>query len=209
MRRIVRLALAAAAVGIAAILALLAVDVARWDRTVARDDLRFAKTPSRFDLWRGDEILPLGFAREVLAVDDDLAYRRAVRTFWRSQPRAGVQVGPKAVVLRARAQLLLERIANTDPDRRRRSEAANLLGVLSMTAQRFDVGNRGPKLLERAVTNFRVAVKLDPSNEDAKYNLELFLRAIAYDPIVGDEPTGPRHGREAPGAGISNAGTGY
>jgi hypothetical protein len=207
--RIARLVLAGAALVAAAFLAVLALDVGRWEQTVTRDDLRFEKTPSRFDLWRRDEILPFGVAREVLALEDDLAYRRAVRTFWRSQPRAGVQVGPKAVVLRARAQLLLERIANTDPDRRRRSDAANLLGVLSTSAQRFDVGNRGPKLLERAVTNFRNAVKLDPSNEDAKYNLELFLRAIAYDPIIGEEPTGPRHGREAPVAGISNAGTGY
>src|SRR5262245_815524 len=60
-----------------------------------------------------------------------------------------------------------------DPDARRRSRAANMVGVLALDPQLAPTfGQDFLKLVQGAIDSFRYAVELDPSNADAKRNLE-------------------------------------
>jgi hypothetical protein len=62
-----------------------------------------------------------------------------------------------------------------------------------------------------AVSSFKKAIALDPSNEDAKYNLELSLQR-GQQLRIG-EPAGGGHpspgGRGTRGAGTGDPGSGY
>jgi hypothetical protein len=52
-----------------------------------------------------------------------------------------------------------------------------LLGVLAFIDSRPAAGNT-PAPIERAVAEFQSAVRADPANGDAKFNLELLLRLL-------------------------------
>ena len=80
-----RLAGAAAAILLALVLLAVAVDVGRWRDTMRADDLAFraGSRPS----WTAKELLPLGLAQRMLAVDDDRALRQAMVLF-RQAPSA-------------------------------------------------------------------------------------------------------------------------
>jgi hypothetical protein len=78
---------------------------------------------------------------------------------------------PAAFGRRARAEAAL---AGVSGDRRLRSQARTLLGVLVLAdaaAQR----QRAAELAETAAASFRDALRLDPANEDAAVDLELLL----------------------------------
>jgi hypothetical protein len=205
MRRTV-LALACVAVGV--VLVLLAADLRRWPHRLAADDARFRAAPSHRDLWQGDALLPWDPARAVLAVDDDLAYRHALQLFWLSRLGADQFSRPELADVRARAQQQLTALARTAPDRRVRSQAANLLGVALLgTPGPVDQTARGT-VLQQGVVDLQEAVRLDPTNDDAKLNLELALRDTnVQGQLGGTGASGGSRGGRASGAG--NVGTGY
>ena len=62
-------------------------------------------------------------------------------------------------------------------DLRRGSEAENLLGILAFADSRPS-GPTAPAPVDQSVSDFQAAVRLDPGNEDAKFNLELLLRQL-------------------------------
>jgi hypothetical protein len=204
--RTIRFAAAGACLVFAVLLLLFAVDARRWGKRMAADDLRFAANPLPANLWRPTEVLPFGVARGVLGIDDDLQYRRAVKLFRLGRPRENLS-GKLPAALRAQSQIALTEASENGADRKRRSQAANLLGILS-----FSLSVRDPSLattfLQNAVSNFRQAMALDETNEDARFNLEYALFQLKG----GDEDT-PR-GKDRPGepngtAGLSKAGRGY
>ncbi len=203
MRRRVLLVLAALLVFAgAAALGLLARDVRQWERTLVRDDFAFRDAPVRSGLFESDERLP-GAARLVLGIDDDLAFRRALELLWMSvTPNSTAQaLGPRE--LRRAAELALAELAQSDPDSRRRSQATNLLGVLSVDRRGETPGQVTSDRLESAIVSFRTAVILDDRNEPAKYNLELAL--LSRDP--GTDENIPR---SSGGEGaLGRAGSGY
>ncbi|MEP6813312.1 MAG: hypothetical protein ABI990_10005, partial [Actinomycetota bacterium] len=65
--------------GVALVLALLAVDVRAWQTTVARDDLRFRALPAHKGLWRPPTILPGDPASRLIGTGDAMAYRHALQ----------------------------------------------------------------------------------------------------------------------------------
>jgi len=206
MSRTMRFVAAGACLVLAVGLLLFAVDARRWGKRMAADDLRFAANPLPANLWRPAEVLPFGVARGVLGIDDDLQYRRAVKLFRLGRPRENLS-GKLPAALRAQSQIALTEASETGADRKRRSQAANLLGILS-----FSLSVRDPSLattfLQNAVANFRAAMALDETNEDARFNLEYALFQLKG----GDDDT-PR-GQDRPGepngtAGLSEAGRGY
>ena len=71
MRRAAMLAGAAVCLALAAVLSLLALDVARRDRSFQADDVLFRVGSLRDDRWQPTEIVPFGAARALLGVDDD------------------------------------------------------------------------------------------------------------------------------------------
>jgi hypothetical protein len=204
------LVVAAGLLAIAASVALfvLALDVLRWRDHVEAADLRFAAGAGTRAMWEPDTILPTGASRSLLALDDDLDHRRAVQRF-----RVG-RVGQPArsqddVARRGRLEAELARLDRSDGDAVRRSRVANLQGVLALELARDDQGQQAV-LLRRSADGFRRAVRLDPANEDAKYNLELVLRLLEQAENDADAAGGGERGdTEGSGAGAATSGTGY
>jgi hypothetical protein len=155
----------------AAALALLADDVRRWPAAVRAGDVQARVTPANGDPWRSTERIPLSAAERLLGIREDLAYRRGVRLFYLTQPRFRRRFGPSFVPPVDGARRRLREIQQAARDPETRSAAANLLAVLTYEFGGFlDLG-RG-RLATRYV---RDAVRLDPRNEQAKFNLELLL----------------------------------
>jgi hypothetical protein len=169
--------LALACVALGAVLVLLAVDTRTWQRTVARDDLRFRALPAHLSLWRPATLLPGDPAADLLGTENTIAYRRALQLFWYSRMGANPETRQDLPTLRAAAQGRLQDLMQSGRDAEQRATAANLLGVLTVTAPvaRQDQGAI-TQILKRATGYFQHAIALDPANPDAKQNLELVLR---------------------------------
>jgi len=189
----------------AAVLAVLAADVVRAERAVAQGDTRFGAVSGRLGMWDADTTLPQGLTRSVLGLEDDVAYRGAVQRFRLSRPRQPVQQFAQLAV-RAGADRALARAARDEGDPRRRAALHNLRGALSLEEARLG-SDSGPPT-RRAVTQFRLAVELDPGNEDAQFNLELALRLLARSGATSGG-SGERAATPASGAGSATAGSGY
>ena len=155
---------------------LLAGDVRHWEERLVRDDLSFRETPNRPDLFQRHERIP-AVARRLLAIDDDLAFRQALQLVVMSVAVRPPEQDAEADSLREAAEIALAKLARADPDRSRRSEATNLLGVLSVSRVGEEPGEVQGSRLDSAIVSFRSAVLLDARNERAKYNLELALQS--------------------------------
>jgi hypothetical protein len=191
-------------------LALLAADISGWRGSLPTGDVHYRTAPGRQDLWRPAIRVPLGLAREALGVEDDVAFRQALRAVRLGQLDEPTVSDPKIALLRNEAQARLEEVLAGGGEPVRRSRAANLLGVLNVT--RLAVEAQDPAaLLESAVASFEEAIALDPTNDEAKYNLELaFQRGRAMqleEATSGRNPT--PGGRGASGAGAGAPGSGY
>src|SRR5207253_6891116 len=122
------LSAAVAALAAGAIVLLLALDVGRWETTLSRGDVRFKTAPTRSDLWRASEILPFHVAKRLLAIDDDIAYRKTLRGFWLARPHANKWAETNVDQLRSEATVALANFLRTSKNPQRQSQAANLLG---------------------------------------------------------------------------------
>jgi hypothetical protein len=199
---------ASAALVLAALLALVGVDALRWQDTLAEGDARYSANPAgEPELWVHHEALPASPARRLLGLDDDLAYRRAVRLYSQSRPGEPVANNPRREILRADAQRALVAVSRSDPDPKRRAQATMLVGLLAVGRGDFFVSpEERLQVLRGAIGSFQVALELDPENSDAKRNLELLL-ADAGGPSAGatDPGQGSSQGRST-GAGRSGSG---
>ena len=203
---IVRLAVAVVLAALAIVLALAAHDARSWQSTFTRGDARLASSPGQAS-WRTTTLLPGDPVRAVLTLGDDIELRRAVRTFLVAEatPR-GFDNGVTQTRVRSRAEVVLADLA-AHGSAARASQAGNLLGVLVVRAGRVTGGVTAD---DRARAAFEAAIRRDPSNADAKYNLELLLRrtqatATRQGPGSGSGSRG--HGRR--GAGSGTPGRGY
>ena len=78
--RLLRWSPVAVLVLLAVVLALAAHDALSWRSTLDRGDARLTSRPASAQ-WRASTLLPGDPTRSLLALDDDLALRRAVRAF--------------------------------------------------------------------------------------------------------------------------------
>ena len=181
-------------------LALLALDVRRWNGRLDAASVRWTVDPSDVS-----QTVPLGAARRLLGIDDDVAWHETLGVFRLAGLRNDYRT-PFQQSLQSEAEFHLARVMQTEDDPRRRSLAANLRGIIAFeTAQTG--AERGPSL-RRSVTEFQKAIELDPANDAAKYNLELTLRLLRV--------SGPARGRGrwrrsrlGAGAGTRTPGSGY
>lgn len=195
--------------GVAVVLGLLAADIASWRSTVARDDLRFRALPTHTGLWRPSTFLPGDPAAALIGAAGTVDYRRAIQYFWFSRIGSDPESRLDPPTLRAATQdRLLAQLAHA-PTAEQRAVAANLLGVLVVTtpAPSHDQG-MVMQILKRAEGYFQQSISLDPSNANAKQNLELVLRIV--------RPGKGRLGRDARagfgfgrGQGATSQGSGY
>jgi hypothetical protein len=200
---------AAASLVAAVALAFLAADVSRWPGALEGGDARYRVDPDEPGLWQPDELTPRRLARDLLALDDDLAYRRAVQGLRLARMEGPAVTDPNLSLLRSDAQARLLEIVESDGDPVRRSNAANLMGVVALVSLVAEEQDRAV-LLSAAVRSFRRAIALDPDNEDAKYNLELSLqrgRELQLSEAAGGRDPAPG-GRGSRGAGTGDPGSG-
>ena len=191
-----RVAGISAALVLAGGLALLAHDLRTWDAGFERGDRAYREAESGAR-WAAAPWLPGDPAGEILGVEPRLELRRAVQSFARAVdvPR-GIDNGRRRARMRAAAEVALARVAETG-EAEAASQASNLVGVLAETELEGPTTSRG-----RAA--FEAAVRADPANEAAAYNLELILRRGR---VVGTRE-GPGSGSGARGPARQGAGAG-
>jgi len=200
---VVLLALAVAA-------ALVARDAAAVRQSVAHSDLVFLEAqPSYARLWRLDTTIP--YPARLFGIEDDLLYRHALRKYAAEDRRQEGRFNFSSPGLRAEAQAALSIAENADLSAARRSKLANLQGILS-----YDETLSNPLdaagLAQAALEHFHRAVKLDPENIEAKYNLEYLLRLV--DPNQNQARQrrfvpADIEARSTPGGGGERRGQGY
>ena len=177
LRRHRQAVIAVAFLAVAAILALLAADIQSWRSTVARDDMRFRALPAHTDLWAPATVLPGDPASLLIGTGSTVSYRRALQYFWFTRSGSNPLSRTDAPTVRAQAQERMQTMIAHAPTPAQRANAANLLGVLVVTTPL--VGNDTAAIIQtlnRAAEYFQQAISLDPTNFDAKQNLELVLR---------------------------------
>jgi hypothetical protein len=194
------------AVPVAVVLVVLAVDVLRAPGALERDDVRFEAAPSRqAGLWDGVGLAP-GVVESLLALNDDLDYRRTMARFLRVEPGTVEIFGPELENLSGQVQLELTRGSAEDSNPQRRSQYLNLLAT--MTLARFGSDQAETETtLRRAIQLLRAAVETDPQNADAKLNLELALRNAKAVNLPGTDPSGDA--AEGTISGQGRSGSGY
>ncbi len=174
--RATRIAIAGVLLVLAVVVALLAADVRNWQSAVRSGDLRFSQNPGYAD-WTATPLLPGDPARVLLGIGNQLAFRNAVQTFVTvAAAGLGFDNGYSESRDRAAAEAVLTTLA-AGPSKQRDSEADNLLGILAYTDSK-QTGPYAPTPVERSESDFRSAVSLDPTNEDAKFNLEWLMRQL-------------------------------
>lgn len=193
----------------ATLLVLFAVDTRTWQTSVRRDDIRFRALPSHANLWTPSTILPGDPAGRVLDTSDTMAWRRALQSFWLTHIGANPQANVNLPLIRAQAQQQFLDLMDSGETAAERSGAANLLGVLVITTP-VAAGSQSAQIqvLKQSIQYFTDAVELDPTNTDAKENLELVLRVTrpGKGPIGQDSHAGFGFGR---GHGSTQTGNGY
>lgn len=201
---------------LAAVLGLLAVDVARWRGELAAGDVRYRAFPGDDRLWRPAGVVPADAAQMLLGIEDDLAFRRSVQMVRVARLGDPTVSDPRLAILRTDASVQLESVVLGDPHPKRRAAASNLLGVLGIVAFNAQGAGGGgapdrTELLLNALASFRRAIELDPDNVDAKFNLEALLQRGQG--ILPTEAAGGKRpqagGRGARGAGAGEPGSGY
>lgn len=209
MRRRLLAASALLLTGVAVVLLLLAVDVRRVDASFRASDLAYREQPGKNELWRPRRILPFDAAGRMLGVGDDVAFRRGVRLFRVSAGNPNLYLDSRFDPGRGRAQITLTRVAFSDEDGARRSRAENFLGVIAFGSALRDQSSR-ETFLVNATAAFQAAIRDDPENGEAKYNLELaliWLEAVDFDNSTSSG--GRRRGGFGTTAGAGSSGTGY
>jgi hypothetical protein len=192
VKRAAALLLLVVATGLAAF----AHDVRAWREVLRGDDVLVARA------W-----LPGDPVRSALAVDDELALRRAMRSFRVAYTTGrGFDNGVTRTTRRSVAEVQLTDVAAHGPSADA-SQAGNLLGVLVAGGGRVTGGVTAD---DRARATFEAAIRRDSGNAAAKYNLELLLRRTHATATREGPGTGSGAlGRGRRGAGSGTPGRGY
>jgi hypothetical protein len=190
----VRVSLAAAFVVLAGLAALLAGDVRAWRSALVSGDVAAHTTLG-------------GVSEALLGVSDDVQLRHALRLYVAaSQLHLRLDNALAVESARAHAQDALEQ-ASRAGDPRRVSQALTLLGIL---AYRASAAGGAQSEVDAAISDFTDAVRADPANEQATYDLELLLRLTAARGSRVEPGQGGGFGRTGHrGAGGGQPGSGY
>ncbi len=172
-----------------------------WRDAIARGDARLAAEPeATAGQWSAATVVPGDPGGSLLDVSDDLLVRDAFRLYGvaRATPE-GYDNGQERAATRAHAEVALAEVTSKG-SAVQASAAGNLLGVLLTDA----TGGGAAAAEDRARASFDAAIRADPGNADAKYNLELLLRRQR---VVGTR-AGKTNGSGARGASRRGAGAG-
>jgi hypothetical protein len=201
---------------LAGVAALLAADVRSWGRTMRSDDVLVAIQP-RAATFAPPVHVPFRIAQRLLGLEDDVTFAKALAQY-RTASALPIRLdnAEQVATVRSRAENALAEVARTTKDPRLASQAETLIGVMTFAdlAQPVGVTGIAPTGIGRsqadaALANFAEAVRIDPDNVTAKYDLELLLRAL----LVQGTRVGPGNQAGAStgshGAGGGQPGSGY
>lgn len=199
---------ALALVAAAAALTILATDVLRWRGHLERADMRYAAGTGAPRMWEPEGSWLPGATTTLLGVADDVELRQALQRFRLARVRQAPRT-QQEVNLRSGVEAELARIGRGGGDPEQRSLAAVLRGALAFEEARTGAG-QPTVFLRRSLTAFREAVRTDPVNEAAKYDVELVLRLLETVASDASGGTGAQRGNvTARGAGAGSSGTGF
>ncbi|MBA3427364.1 MAG: hypothetical protein H0U07_02180 [Actinobacteria bacterium] len=198
---------AALAVPAALALALLAIEVLRVPRDLAADDVRFQGAPRiQRNLWSDLGFLPGEPGMRLLGAADDVRSRQSIALYALIDPGKVALNSPEKEALRGRVQFEITLRSREGGTAERQSRHLNLLGVLTMS--RFSSsGPEAAQALGRGVGAFQSAIEVDPSNLDAKRNLERLLRRPEAAILSPNDPS--QGGAQGRVSGQGRSGSGY
>jgi hypothetical protein len=190
----VRVSLVAIAVVLAVLAALLAGDVRAWRSALGSGELSARTTFG-------------GASEALLGVRDDVQWRHALQLYLgASKLHLRLDNALAVESARARAQDGLEQASHSG-DPRRVSQVLTLLGIL---AYRASASGGAQSQVDAAISDFTDALRADPANEQAAYDLELLLRLTAARGSRVEPGQGGGFGRTGHrGAGGGQPGSGY
>jgi len=199
---------------LAVLAALLAADVRSWQSTLRDDDAVLAAAP-KVATWEPHTHLS-SLAERVLGVKDDVEARQAIALYLENaKVPVRLDNAQEVAAARSRAEQALAAVARSS-NGARASQAETLLGVLVFTdvAPSTDLFQEttgiDPDQAQASVTDFEDAVRADPANEPAKYDLEFALRSLLAQGIrveAGQQTGAGSSGQR--GAGGGTPGNGY
>jgi hypothetical protein len=201
----VRVSLAAVLVALAVLAAVLAGDVRAWRSSMAAGDAAYSATPSRAS-WLAHTQLG-GVSESLLGVRADVQLRDALQQYIdASKLHLRLDNALSVESARARTQDALEQVSHAH-DPRRVSQVLTLLGIL---AYRASASGGAQSQVDAAISDFTDAVRADPANEQAAFDLELLLRLTAARGSRVEPGQGGGFGRTGRhGAGSGQPGSGY
>lgn len=203
MSRRVAAGVLAIALGVAC--AMLAADARTWSSALARGDAQYASSASQVS-WKPDTRVG-GIAGRLLGVHDDLDARRALERYRAvAHLRLRLDNALSVQTARAGAQDALTQAA-AESGGTRAGQALTLLGVLS-----FGGSATGAQQdqVDAAMSDFLDAIRANPANDNAKFDLELLIRQAAATGTRTGQGLGGGFGRGGhKGAGGGNPGRGY
>jgi len=205
--RAVRAAAVVVLLAVALLLAALAVDVLHWRDSMRTGDRELAASPANA-VWAPSTVFPAGVGRDVLGLETSLRLRRAIQAFAAVRAAGnGYDNGLSESRTRGELEAELSDLA-LSRDREIASDADNLLGILAYT-DATQSGPIAPAPVDQSVADFQAAVRADPADVDAKFNLELLLHELlAKGTRVGPSSNtgGPAKGHHGAGGGIPGRG---
>lgn len=189
---------------VAVLAALLAADVRSWRTAIVQGDAVYTVAPARAS-WSPPTKLG-GLAESALGTGDEVAFRRALQLYRASTaiPR-GLDTAVEVQTVRTEAESALAGPAASG-DGARASQARTLLGILAFDES---AAGAGPSQTDAAIADFTDAVRADPRNGAAKFDLELLLRLTAAHgsrPGAGQTHGSGKTGRRGAGGGVPGSG---
>jgi hypothetical protein len=203
--------------------ALAARDVLAWRGQTQHADVAVASYSPDLGVWQPHTWLPAGASQWLVGTGGEVEFGRALQRFqlFRGRQQSGlfaingVNSDYTALAKRtldlAKLEFTFQQIAQTSPRADVSSRAQQLHAIL-LFQHLILQGNDAKATLSRAIVDMWRAVRIDPTNATAKYDLEGLL--YLYSPLSNGEPpqlirrkgTGPDSGAGgAPGAS-QNAG---
>ena len=205
--------------------ALAARDVLAWRGQTARADVAIAAHSPDLGVWRPHTWLPAGVSQWLAGTGDDVEFGQTLQHFqvfrgdqqWGLFVANGANGDPNAFAHRtlelAGLELKFDQLARSSRSAALRSRARQLHGIL-LFQHLILQGGDAKTTLERTISDFTEAVRLDPENATAKYDLEGLL--YLYKPLSNGQPpplkqrqasTGPNAGGGgSPGSGGGGGG---
>jgi hypothetical protein len=213
---VIRTSVAAFLACIGIVSAFAARDVLAWRGQTAHADVAIASFSPDLSVWRPHTWLPAGASEWLVGAGDDVAFGQALQHFqvfrghqqWGLFGAGGVNDQPNVFARRtlelAQLEFTFEQFADSSRSAQLRSRARQLHAIL-LYQHLILQGGDAKTTLERTIADFTQAVRLDPGNATAKYDLEGLL--YLYKPLSNGKPPPPPKNTSSTGASNGQGGS--